>query len=124
MQGEVKSLLNSEDSIVEIQLDRLQDAKSKLKEKFSVYFLILDSTTSLQCKMDANNIPLIVSLMKMDFKFINKYLPTFGRFVFEVNCKRANKIKSPLCGVGFFLNLIWNFYESSLNPIWIAYPGD
>jgi ABC-type multidrug transport system ATPase subunit len=77
VQGEVKSLLNSEDSIVEIQLDRLQDAKSKLKEKFNVDSLILDSTTSLQCKMDANNIPLIVS-----------FLVENGFQIYQVNTRR------------------------------------
>jgi ABC-type multidrug transport system ATPase subunit len=63
VQGEVKSLLNSEDSIVEIQLDRLPDAKDKLKEKFNIDSLILDRTSSLQCKMDANNIPMIISFL-------------------------------------------------------------
>lgn len=63
VQGEVNTLLNSEDSIVEIQLDRLQDAKDKLREKFNIDSLILDGTSSLQCKMDANEIPKMVSFL-------------------------------------------------------------
>ena len=63
VQGEVNSLLNSEDSIVEIQLDRLTDAKDKLKEKLNIDSLILNATSLLQCKMDANEIPTIVSFL-------------------------------------------------------------
>ncbi len=63
VQGEVNTLLNSEDSIVEIQLDRLTDAKDKLKEKFNIDSLVLESMSSLQCKMDANNIPMIISFL-------------------------------------------------------------
>ncbi len=77
VQGEVKSLLNSEDSIVEIQIDRLPDAKDKLKEKFNIDSLILDGTSSLQCKMDANNIPKIIS-----------FLVENGFQIYQVNTRR------------------------------------
>jgi ABC-type multidrug transport system ATPase subunit len=77
VQGEVNTLLNSEDSIVEIQLDRLIDAKDKLKEKFNIDSLILDGTSSLQCKMDANNIPMIIS-----------FLVENGFQIYQVNTRR------------------------------------
>lgn len=77
VQGEVNTLLNSEDSIVEIQLDRLTDAKDKLKEKFNIDSLILDGTSSLQCKMDANNIPMIIS-----------FLVENGFQIYQVNTRR------------------------------------
>lgn len=63
VQGEVKDLLNSEDSIVEIQMIDPQNAKAKLKEALNIDSVVLEDGENLRCDLDAEKVPAIISFL-------------------------------------------------------------
>lgn len=63
VQGEVKDLLNSEDSIVEIQMSDPHIAKTKLKESLNIDSTVIDDNENLRCDLDAEKVPAIISFL-------------------------------------------------------------
>ncbi len=63
VQGEVKDLLYSEDSIVEFQLSNPNVAKAKMKELLNIDSAVLDDNENLRCHLDAEKVSAIVSFL-------------------------------------------------------------
>jgi len=77
VQGEVKSLLENEDRVVEMELDRPNDAASILSNSLNMQADVIDKGKILQFKLKQEKIPEIISLLSEN-----------GISIYQVNARR------------------------------------
>jgi len=77
VQGEVKSLLENEDRVVEMELDRPNDAASILSNSLNMQADVIDKGKILQFKLKQEKIPEIISLLSEN-----------GILIYQVNARR------------------------------------
>jgi len=77
VQGEVKSLLENEDRVVEMELDRPNDAASLLSNSLNMQADVIDKGKILQFKLKQEKIPEIISLLSAN-----------GISIYQVNARR------------------------------------
>jgi len=77
VQGEVKSLLENEDRVVEMELDRPNDAASILSNSLNMQADVIDKGKILQFKLKQEKIPEIISLLSAN-----------GISIYQVNARR------------------------------------